>query len=155
MVNGLEYGIATFDELPRIVEMKMAMFHEAGHADLLAPNAKSIILEDYQRLYGEKGAQHFVARANGRIVASVGAFIKSDLPFRYFLPASYGFIGDVYTEPSIRGKGVATKLNGEALEWLGSRGVKQVRLLASDTARPMYERLGFTASDEMVLTFAT
>ncbi len=155
MVNGLEYGIATFDELPRIVEMKMAMFHEAGHADLLAPNAESIILEDYQRLYGEKGAQHFVARANGRIVASVGAFIKSDLPFRYFLPASYGFIGDVYTEPSIRGKGVATKLNGAALEWLGSRGVKLVRLLASDTARPMYERLGFTASDEMVLTFAT
>ena len=154
MLNSLEYGTATFDELPRIIEMKMTMFHEVNHAELLSPNAESIILEDYQRLYGEKNAQHFVARSNGRIVASVGAFIKSDLPFRYFLPASYGFIGDVYTEPSIRGKGVATKLNREALEWLGSRGVKLVRLLASDTARPLYERLGFTASNEMVLTFA-
>ena len=154
MLNSLEYGTATFDELPRIIEMKMTMFHEVDHAELLSPNAESIILEDYQRLYGEKNARHFVARANGRIVASVGAFIKSDLPFRYFLPASYGFIGDVYTEPSIRGKGVATKLNGDALKWLGSRGVKLVRLLASDTARPLYERLGFTASNEMVLTFA-
>ena len=154
MVNSLEYGIAVLDELPRIVEMKVAMFHEAGHADLLASNAKLIILEDYQKLYDEKTAQHYVARANGSIVSTVGVFIKSDLPYRYFLPAYYGFIGDVYTEPTYRGKGVATKLNREALKWLSSRGIKSIRLLASDAARPMYERLGFSASDEMVLTIS-
>lgn len=152
MTEKFKYGIAAVDELQSVVEIKMAMFREVGLSDLLAPNAESIILEDYQKLYAENKAKHFVARAEGIIVASAGAFIKSDLPFRYFEPRCYGFIGDVYTQPSLRGNGIATKLNVEAISWLGSRGIKSVRLLASDVGRPIYERLGFSASDEMILT---
>lgn len=154
MVNILEYGFAALDELLRIVEMKLAMFPEAGHAELLAPNAEIVILEDYHKLYKKEAAVHFVARANGRIVATVGVFIKSDIPYRYFTQSFYKIIGDVYTKPAYRRKGVATKLNREVLKWLNSRGIKSVRLLASDAARPIYERLGFSASDELVLTFA-
>ncbi len=155
MTKEFEYGIATIDELQIVVEIKMAMFREIGLSDLLVPNAESIILEDYQKLYVEKNAQHFIARTRGIVVASAGAFMKSDLPYRYFEPASYGFIGDVYTEPSFRGCGIATKLNIEAIDWLRSKGVKSVRLLASDVGRPIYKRLGFSNSDEMILTINT
>lgn len=151
----IEYGVATLEELPRIVEIKVAMFEEAGHADLLADHAESIVLRDYQQLYLESTAIHFVARDKGQIVASVGAFIKSDLPFRYFSPATYGFIGDVFTENAYRGRGISTMLNSEALIWLKDNGVVMVRLLASDAGRPIYERLGFRATDEMVLILET
>ncbi len=155
MKSNLRYGAGLIEDLPRIVEIKIAMFQEAGHADLLASDAESIVLEDYLRLYKEDLAHHFVARDGKTLVASVGAFVKSDLPFRYFEPPQYGFLGDVYTEKEYRGIGIATRLSTDAINWLKSRKVRVVRLFASEAARPIYESLGFSSTDEMVLQWRT
>lgn len=154
MTSGTEFSVATVDDLPRVVELKFAMFAEAGRASLLPPGSAKTILTDYQRLYNEGLARHFVVRTSAGVVACVGAFLKTDLPFRYFEPPRYGFIGDVYTDPAHRGHGYSTELNREALQWLRSEGVKMVRLLASDAGRSLYVKLGFEPSDEMVLTYA-
>lgn len=151
MADTFDFGIATVNELPRIVELKLAMFIESGHIALLAANARHIILNDYQHLYAVNKAQHFVARLDECIVAMAGVFVKSDLPFRYFRSSTYGFIGDVYTEPSFRDRGIATRLNQEALRWLKTKDIEMVRLLASNAGRPLYEKLGFVPTDEMSL----
>ncbi len=83
----------------------------------------------------------------------VGPFLKSDLPFRYYKTPTYGFIGDVYTRPGYRGRGYAKRLSQHVLAWLQARGVRMVRLLASEAGRPLYEALGFHPSGEMVLHF--
>jgi GNAT superfamily N-acetyltransferase len=147
-------GVATVAELPRIVEMKLAMFQEGGHADQLAGDARDLIRKDYRSLYRRDLARHFVVRSGSRIVASAGAFLKSDLPYRYFATPFYGFIGDVYTEPTFRGHGLATQLTRAAIDWLAGRGVTEVRLLAFEAARRIYERMGFQATDEMVLALS-
>ena len=51
MVNSLDYGIAPFDELPRIVEIKMVMFYEADHADLLVVTLMLSIRYRYSDLW--------------------------------------------------------------------------------------------------------
>lgn len=104
-------------------------------------------------MYADGTARHFLACAS-EPVAIAGAFLKSDVPFRYFANPVYGFIGDVYTSPGFRGKGFSTQLNQLALEWLRAQGVAMVRLLASEAGRPLYEKLGFIPSDEMVLVHA-
>ncbi len=139
--------------LPRIVELKLAMFEEAGLGHLLASEFKSLVLADYQKLYESSEALHFLAIHSGTIVSMAGGFIKSDVPYRYFHNPRYGFVGDVYTLPTARRQGLTTTLNRFVLDWLKKEGVGMVRLLASDTARPIYEGLGFQATDEMVLTF--
>jgi len=154
MTSSVAFSVATVEDLPRLVAMKLAMFAEAGRGALLAPNVANAIRADYEDFYAKDLARHFVARTNESIVASVGAFLKSDLPFCYFAPPHYGFIGDVFTEPAYRGRGLATALNEEAIRWLRAKGVTMVRLLASEAGRPMYEKLGFRASDEMVVTYA-
>ena len=151
----LELTSSEPDDLPRIVEMKVAMFKEAGHENLLSAATAERVIEDYLRLYRDSLAIHFIAKESRKIVASAGAFIKSDLPFRYFNPGIYGFIGDVFTEMEFRGQGISTRLNRDALEWLKNRNITMVRLLASDAGRPIYERLGFQPTDEMVLTLET
>jgi len=138
-------------DLERVVALKLAMFEEGGHAGLLSADARKIILRDYRRLYRRGEARHFVVREGGRIVATAGAFLKSDLPYRYFVTPFYGFIGDVYTEPACRGCGLATALTERAIAWLKARGATEVRLLAFDAARRIYEKMGFQATDEMVL----
>lgn len=140
-------------DLPRIVELKQAMFEEVGKSHLLAPDFESLVLSDYRRLYELSKAHHFLAVDGGMIVAMAGGFIKSDIPYRYFRTSRYGFVGDVYTLPMARKRGLATRLNALVLGWLKNDGVDMVRLLASDAARPVYEGLGFEATHEMALVF--
>ncbi len=141
--------LAASQDLRRVVEFKLAMFEESGHASLLAAGALEVILNDYESLYARAEAQHFVACVGSALVACAGAFLKSDVPFRYFKNPIHGFVGDVYTRPQYRRKGLAKSLNEMALDWLQSRGITMVRLLASEAGRPLYESLGFVNSDEM------
>jgi len=148
----LNYDIATRDDIGVIVKFKLEMFKEAGIFELLHENASAIIQEDYSKLYDLDTACHRIARCDDNIVAMAGAFIKSDLPYRYFKQPEYGFIGDVYTLPEYRELGISTRLNKEALNWIQEKGINTIRLLASDKGRSNYERLGFRDSEEMVLT---
>lgn len=150
-IENYSFEAATADDLPEIVRMKLLMFAESGHADLLVENASEVVLADYQRLYTASITRHFLAKSGATIVGCAGAFLKEDIPFRYFKTSRYGFIGDVYINPANRGSGIASRLSADALAWLRSQNIGMVRLLASDAGRPIYSRLGFTSSDEMVL----
>jgi GNAT superfamily N-acetyltransferase len=109
-----------------------------------------MVLADYQTLYTTGLARHFIAKLGTTIVGCAGAFIKEDIPFRYFKIPRYGFIGDVYVDPVNRGSGIASRLSADALAWLRSQDIGMVRLLASEAGRSIYSRLGFMSSDEMV-----
>ncbi len=149
------YDVASPDDIACIVDMKIDMFHEFGYDRYLDENASELIFKDYSRMYEENLAVHFLAKVDNHIVGIVGAFIKSDIPFRYFSKGHYGFIGDVYTIPTHRNLGISMKLNEDALNWLRDYGVSFVRLLASDAGRPIYEQLGFSPDVAMVLNFDT
>jgi len=151
----VKYEIASQNDLVCIVDMKIEMFREFGYDRYLGENAHEVIVEDYSRMYEENLATHILAKVDSHIVGIVGAFIKSDIPFRYFSKGHYGFIGDVYTIPAYRNLGISLKLNEEALSWLKDYGVSFVRLLASDAGRPIYEKLGFAPDVDMVLKFDT
>lgn len=148
-----KYETASLEDIPHIVHMKIKMFHEFGYEQFLDKNAHQIIVEDYNRMYEANLAIHFLAKVDDRTVGMAGAFIKSDIPYRYFANNQYGFIGDVYTIPSHRNLGISMKLNEVALNWLRDYGVDSVRLLASDAGRPIYEQLGFSPDVAMILNF--
>lgn len=139
------------DELEIIVEMKLKMFEDTGVDDHLPDNAYDNILKSYNELYKQDKMRHFCFEDEGMIVASAGGFIKEDIPFCFYEPSFYGFIGDVYTDVEYRNNGYATRLTDRVIEWLKSKDVEVIRLLASDEGRGIYEKLGFEVSDEMVL----
>lgn len=149
--NHFTFRPATKKELPRIVELKVAMFRDVGASNLLSEDAFNIIVEDYRKRYDRDEAIHFVAVCDSTIIAMAGAFLKSDLPYRYFQTPFYGFIGDVYTESTYRRQGLAHRLSEMAVDWLKSREVAMIKLLTSAEGRSLYEKLGFKSSNEMVL----
>ncbi|MFH8661495.1 GNAT family N-acetyltransferase [Streptomyces afghaniensis] len=58
--------------------------------------------------------------------------------------ATFGWLCDVYVDPSVRGKGVGTALVAAVREELRPYGVRRV-LLATHDAHGVYEKLGFAA----------
>ncbi len=60
---------------------------------------------------------------------------------------------NVYTEPEFRRQGVARKIMLTILAWARERGLGSVNLHASNEGRPLYESLGFVATNEMRLRF--
>ena len=142
---------STTDDIPDIVEIKVEMFYQAELSHLLPDNACDVISEDYATLYSEGLACHQLAISDGRAVAMSGAFIKDDLPFKYFKTPIYGYIGDVFTLQLFRRQGLSKALNMKSIDWLRTRGVRTIRLHASRQAKGLYRGIGFTDSSEMVL----
>lgn len=63
-----------------------------------------------------------------------------------------GLIVNVYTERPWRRRGVADALMREVLGWCRANGVESLVLHASDEGRALYEKLGFTPTNEMRYT---
>jgi GNAT superfamily N-acetyltransferase len=60
-----------------------------------------------------------------------------------------GLIVNVFTERAWRRRGIAERLMRELLAWTRENGIPRPILHASPEGRPLYERLGFEASNEM------
>jgi predicted GNAT family acetyltransferase len=74
-----------------------------------------------------------------RIVAAAGTHLVSDTH-------GVAAIGNVFTHPDLRGRGLGRAVTGAVLADLGSRGIRTVILNVSQSnavAVRMYERLGF------------
>jgi len=95
----------------------------------------------------------FVAEVDGIIVGSAGCQVNACL-YPNILEdhyRKYGYIWGVYVEPPQRGRGIAKKLIGTALEYLKSTGCTRVVLHASPSGKPVYSSLGFSQTNEMHL----
>lgn len=142
---------ANLQDIPTIVEMKMAMFREAGSIRLLQDGAEERIAAAYRDLYQQQKGCHYLVEEEGVAVACGGAVIKDDVPFCFFKTPCYGYIMDVYCEPASRRKGYATQLVQQVIAWLRERGVHNIKLKPSGAGQRMYEKLGFQPSGEMEL----
>jgi GNAT superfamily N-acetyltransferase len=147
----------------------------AGDADVLAHHRAamfrdmgSLRAEDYDALHeasrpwfadaipaGEYVA--FVASPAGRpgeVVGGAGMQLRRLLP----RPRADGagielrpqaLVMNVYTEPAWRRRGLAALLMEQVLAWAREHDVGAIVLHASDEGRPLYERMGFVATNEM------
>jgi ribosomal protein S18 acetylase RimI-like enzyme len=90
-------------------------------------------------------------------VAGAGVQVRTLLPRpnetgTAVLPGPEGIVLNVYTDPTWRRLGVAELLMGHVLEWSRARGLGRLVLHASHDGRPLYEKLGFVATNEMRYT---
>jgi GNAT superfamily N-acetyltransferase len=89
---------------------------------------------DWRRMLELEPEGCFGVEADGRVAASATVI-------------SYGqelaWIGMVLTLPEYRGRGFATQLMQRCLDYCDARGVRCVKLDATDLGRPVYEKFGF------------
>jgi GNAT superfamily N-acetyltransferase len=61
------------------------------------------------------------------------------------------YLLSMFTDPSVRGQQIASRLVIEMVRWAERRGYRRVVLHASTAGRPVYEKLGFVSASEMRL----
>lgn len=96
--------------------------------------------------------RHWFAVADGEIVAGAGVIVARWLPMPDEPALARATVLNVYTEPAFRNRGLARRLMHTVIEWCRADGLASVQLHASDAGRPLYEALGFKATNEMRLS---
>ena len=93
----------------------------------------------------------WITSDDDRPIASAGLLILDWAP--HFLDpacAQRGYILNVFVEPEYRGRGIAKALTTECIAEARRRGIGVIALHASKKGQPVYEKLGFKASNEML-----
>jgi len=96
----------------------------------------------------------FAIDGDANVIGGAGVHIKPQLPrishdHLRIETSAVPLAVNVYTEPRWRGKGVARSLMRAIMEWATAEGVDRIVLHASNAGRPLYESLGFHATNEM------
>lgn len=87
---------------------------------------------------------------DGRPVGSGAIWLQPQQPRpRWVEFPDLPYILSMYTEPGARGHGVASRLVEAMIGWARRRGYPRIFLHASRMGRPVYERIGFEAGNEM------
>jgi GNAT superfamily N-acetyltransferase len=83
---------------------------------------------------------------DSRVVAGGGALVR-DLwaTQRSIVPGRHAHIGNIYTEPAHRRRGLARVIMETILDWCAAQAIDNVTLSASPLGRPLYEDMGFAA----------
>jgi ribosomal protein S18 acetylase RimI-like enzyme len=143
---------ASVDDSSLITRHRKAMFADARNApeDVLEAMSKSF--EPWvRRMLRENKYAGWITSDGDSPVASAGLLVLDCAP--HFLDPTgehRGYILNVFVEPEYRGRGLARALMDICLTEARSRGIRVVALHASDAGRPLYEKLGFYAANEML-----
>jgi GNAT superfamily N-acetyltransferase len=85
------------------------------------------------------------------VVAGAGLWIMDWPPHMVGSQARRGNVVNVYTADAWRRRGLARRLMDAILDWCRANSLDVVVLHASNDGRPLYDSMGFTATNEMRL----
>jgi GNAT superfamily N-acetyltransferase len=139
---------ATAEDLETIVFHRIAMFRDMGSPDAVLAAIEQVsrpLLRDAFR----NGSYHGVlAESNGSGVVGGGGVLVVPWPG---IEPHRAWIQNVYVVPKFRRRGIARELMRALIDWCRAQGLQSVNLHASADGRPLYEQLGFEATNEMRL----
>ena len=143
---------AIVDDAGLITQHRKAMFADMQDAEPAVLDEMSRNFEPWvRRMIAEDKYAGWITMDGERPIGSAGLLILDWAP--HFLDPRCdrrGYILNVFVEPEFRGRGIARALTLECMAEAKKRGIGVVALHASKKGRPVYERLGFKMSNEML-----
>lgn len=140
-------------DLAVILHHRRAMFEDMGQRDETALKAMEASSQPFfAQALAEGWYRAWLAQnAAGEVVAGGGILILPWPSHPRDSQTRRPMIVNVFTESEYRRRGLARRLMIAMLDWLRQQGYGTVSLHASDYGRPLYESLGFKATNEMRL----
>jgi GNAT superfamily N-acetyltransferase len=146
---------ATIDDIPVLVRHRRMMWWDMGRRD----EAALALMEEGAREYFNAAVRDGSYRGflavdeRGQIIGGGGVVISAWPGVLGQRQPKRAMILNMYVERQYRRRGIARELMKAMIAWCKENGFIRVGLHASDEGRPLYESLGFKASNEMQLDF--
>jgi ribosomal protein S18 acetylase RimI-like enzyme len=137
-------------DLDLICHHREAMFLDVGRPAAVVAQMREPARDWLAQRLASGDYYGFIAQHGDLAIGGVG-MIELDWPPHFFHPtqAKRGYVLNVYVEPAFRGRGCARQLMVAAEEEFRRRGVQYATLHASDAGRPLYDAMGWSATNEM------
>jgi GNAT superfamily N-acetyltransferase len=155
MVPMIHIRTAGIDDLATILQHRQEMFREMGFTDPAGLNDVAETAAVYFRRALPDGTYRawLVQTDDGQVVGGGGLLIAGWPGFPGEKQSRRAWIVNMYTEPSHRRQGIATRVMETIIEWCRAEGFTAVALHASKEGRTLYESFGFQPTNEMRLRF--
>lgn len=92
----------------------------------------------------------WVIEFENQVIASGAITVFNYVPTPDNLSGNLAYLHSVYTEKEHRNNGFANLIIDKALQYCKEYEIKRIMLNASEDGRPIYERLGFQSSPEVM-----
>ena len=147
-----ETRLATAADAELIARQRCRMFVDMGEADDVR---MQVMIEKFVPWVRERLASGtyigWLTMENGLEIAGAGMWLTDNPPNLMDTEPLRAHLLNFYVEPAYRGRGIAYGLLRIAVSEARLRGIKVISLHASRFGRPLYERNGFEATNEMIL----
>jgi GNAT superfamily N-acetyltransferase len=142
--------LATVADVATLVEHRVRMFCDMGIGDEASLAEMGRRFAPWVTVRLQDGSyRSWLVELDGQVVAGADVWLRPRQPGLGGPKDVAPYVLNVYTVPGVRRKGVARRLMGLIMEWAAKEGHGTVELHASDEGRPLYESLGFAATNEM------
>jgi GNAT superfamily N-acetyltransferase len=143
---------ATLDDIPELLRHRRGMYEDMGYNDAETLSTMTSTCESYLAKALANGTLHGWLACAGEKVVAGGFVIVSPWPSHpYDGQCRRATILNMYTDPPFRRLGTARRLMKTIFDWCWKVVFVLVDLHASDKGRPLYESMGFEATNEMRL----
>lgn len=142
----IQYRKTTKDDVEQFVDIRLEMLREVN--DLSAEYEYDEILVKESRRYFESGEQTTVfAYAGAKIIGCASLSYIWVMPTFSHPTGKRAHLMNVYTKKEYRRRGISKKMVEILIDEAKENGVTEISLDATEMGRPLYEVLGFVASD--------
>ena len=143
----MEYRIASAADIEMLMDIRLEMLRVVNK---LTPEEKfsDELIENSRRYFLEGDQTTVLALDNGRAVGCASISYFWIMPTYSHPTGKRGHLMNVYTNSAYRRQGIAREMVGMLIEEAKACGVTEISLDATESGRPLYESLGFTASEE-------
>ena len=146
----MEYRVTDANDIDMLMDVRLSMLRIVN--DLPADYIFDDELVVSSRRYFLEGNQTtVVAVDDGRCVACASMSYIEIMPTFSHTSGKRAHLMNVYTEKDYRRRGIARQLVNMLIEDARVHGATEISLDATESGRPLYESMGFKASEECMV----
>jgi len=145
---------ATAADLALLVRHRRGMWEEIGGRSKVELDRADPVYRRWvaRQSRARKFVGFLVKAPDGTLAGSGAVWLQPSQPRPGHLARQeMPYILSMYTEPTFRGRGVASRIVRAMVRWATARGYRRIFLHASRLGRPVYTQLGFVDGNEMRL----
>ena len=143
----IEYRKANMNDIDILTEMRVSMLCcEADYMEEFKEKLRNNTRQYIANGFMDNSFIAWVATQSGEIIAMSGLNFFVLPPNDWCPGGKTAYIGNMFTLPDFRKKGIASKLVSLNVEEAKEHGCERILLNATDMGRPIYEKYGFETS---------